>query len=79
MGPGRRCLAALLELTRQVMPGGKLFDTLVPQSKLARDGISILCISQKPGPRTAVVLDLATSAGEQMNMGDVLVLVRGWP
>ncbi|GMK59375.1 hypothetical protein CspeluHIS016_0703900 [Cutaneotrichosporon spelunceum] len=64
-----------------VMPGGKLFDTVVARAKVSRSGVALglLIISLRPGaPRAATPLDLTRPAGEQVASGDILVLVRGW-
>lgn len=60
------------------MSGGKLFDRLTARAKLSGGDVTVLVIAQRPGTRSAVVLDLARAAGDQMSAGDVLVLVRGW-
>ncbi|CAK9786882.1 hypothetical protein CC85DRAFT_331550 [Cutaneotrichosporon oleaginosum] len=63
-----------------VMPGGKLFDTLVARTKMSRTGmpITVLIVSPRPGSRTATALDLTCPAGPQIVTGDILVVVRGW-
>jgi hypothetical protein len=77
----------------QVMPGGKLFDSLSTAAKLPSSGevcisasffpyaqpLSLIRISLQPGAQSAPTpIDLSRPAGQQLDHGDVLVLVRGW-